>query len=112
MIISTKTLTTSKTQAVIAIAIPSTAAPNVPLAIPLPMEQSIAETMMIQKVFSSRATYLIESVILGIIGVGQVFASKLIKNRNLNIYLHFLSAFQIFNIADNTTLLKIIKIID
>jgi len=55
-----------------AIAKPSTVAYN-PLAIPLPMEQSKAETMMTQKVISSRATYLIESSILGTSGVGQVF---------------------------------------
>ena len=93
MIISTKTLTTSKAQAVIAIAIPSIAAFQDALAIPLPIEQSKAETMMIQKVISSRATYLIESIILGVTGVGQVFGSKLTKNRKIVLYLHFLSAF-------------------
>ena len=104
MIISTKTLTTSKAQAVIAIAIPSTAAFQDALAIPLPIEQSKAEIIIIQKVISSRATYLIESITLGITGVGQVFGSKLTKNRKIGFYLHFLSAFQIFNISDNTTL--------
>lgn len=104
MIISTTTLTISNIQAVIAIAIPSTVAFQDPLAIPLPMEQSKAETMMIQKVISSRATYLIESITLGTTGVGQVFGSKLTKIRKIDDYLHFLSAFQIFYISNNTTL--------
>lgn len=92
MIISTTTLTISNAQAVMAIAIPSTVAFQDPLAIPLPMEQSKAETMMIQNVISSRATYLIESITLGITGVGQVFGSKLTKIRKKDDYLHFLSA--------------------
>lgn len=48
LIISTTTLTISNIQVVIAIAIPSTVAFQDPLAIPLPMEQSKAETMIIQ----------------------------------------------------------------
>jgi hypothetical protein len=92
-IISTKTLTISKAQAVIAIAIPSTVAFQDALAIPLPMEHSKAETMMIQKVISSRATYLIESITLGTTGIGQVFELKLTKNKIIGFYLHFLSSF-------------------
>lgn len=106
MIISTITLTISNTLAVIAIARPSTVAFQDPLAIPLPMEQSKAETMMIQKVISSRATYLIESITLGITGVGQVFGSKLLNIRNIYEYLHFLSSFQIFYISNNPALYK------
>jgi len=50
-----------------------------PLAIPLPMEQSIAEIMIIQNYIFSRATYLIDSMGDGINGVGQVFLSNLTK---------------------------------
>jgi len=74
------------------------------LAIPLPMEQSNAETIMIQNVISSRATYLIESITLGTTGVGHVFGSKLTKIKKTDEYLHFLSASQIFYISNNTAL--------